>query len=335
MGRRSTVRLEDVAALDNLAAAFWRAARGKRRRPDVAAFAARLDAELAALQAEILAGRVPVGTMRVFRIRDPKPRTIHAPCFRERVLHHALMAHVGPVLERSLVADTFACRPGRGTLAAVRRAQELSRRHPVVAKLDVRAYFASIDHGVLLSLLRRRIQGAGVLGLLQRIVHSHQAAPGRGLPIGALTSQHLANLYLAGVDRRVLDGHGLGLVRYMDDVLVWGPDFETVRRVVGEVVGYAAEVLRLEIKPGWQPVRVGRGVPLCGFRVYPDRLLLTPRRQRRYRQARRRWEAAYGLGLIDARTLQAGYAAARAVTAHADAAEWRRSDLERREPPDA
>lgn len=80
-----------------------------------------------------------VGRTRRFEIRDPKRRVIHAPCFRERVLHHALMAHVAPVLERYLVPDTFACRPGKGSLAAVHRAQEHARRFPWVLKMDVRA----------------------------------------------------------------------------------------------------------------------------------------------------------------------------------------------------
>jgi len=114
--KRSLVGLDAVADWHNLAAAFHRAAAGKRTRPQVQRFAANLDYELASLRREILAGTVEVGRMRRFRIRDPKPRIIHAPCFRERVLHHALMAHVGPVLDRALVDDTYACRVGGGAL---------------------------------------------------------------------------------------------------------------------------------------------------------------------------------------------------------------------------
>lgn len=335
MDSRSLVRLEEVAALDNLAAAFWLAARGKRQQPEVSAFAARLDQELAVLQGQILGLSVQVGEMTVFRIHDPKPRTIHAPCFRERVLHHALMSHVGPVLERSFVEDTFACRTGKGTLAAVLRAQRQTRRFPVFAKLDVRSYFPSVDHQVLRGLLRRRIKGQATLALLDRIIDSHHTAPGRGLPIGALTSQHFANLYLSGLDRLIVEEHGLGLVRYMDDVVIWGHGTAAVERAAEAAVVYAHETLRLTIKPGWQPTSIHRGVPLCGFRVFGDRLLLSRRRQRRYRRARHRWETAYALGLIDARTLQARYASARAITAHAAAAAWRRGDLQQRPAPDA
>ena len=85
-----------------------------------------------------------------FEIRDPKPRAIFAPCFRERVLHHALMDRIGPVLDRALINDSYACRAGKGTLAATARVHEHVRRFPWYAKMDVRAYFASIRHSILM-----------------------------------------------------------------------------------------------------------------------------------------------------------------------------------------
>ncbi|MBL8252321.1 MAG: hypothetical protein JNJ76_01795, partial [Candidatus Competibacter sp.] len=114
--RRSRVGLADIADWHNLAAAFRRAARGKSERDEVRLFRAGLNGELARLREALLDGSVEVGRMRSFRIRDPKPRIIHAPCFRERVLHHAVMAHVGPALDRALVDDTYACRVGKGAL---------------------------------------------------------------------------------------------------------------------------------------------------------------------------------------------------------------------------
>lgn len=202
MPRRSGVGLTAVANHDTLARALWRAAKGKRHRPEVARFLANTERELAALQRDILAGDVEVGIMRSFTIRDPKPRTIHALQFRERVLHHALMEVVGPVLERALVADTFACRLGKGSLAAVVRAQQHIRRFPWYVQIDIRAYFASVDHARLQRALRRRFKNAGLLALCDRIISAFAVTPGRGLPIGALTSQHFANFYLDPLDRR-------------------------------------------------------------------------------------------------------------------------------------
>jgi len=328
--QRSRVGLAAIADWHNLAAAFRRAARGKGQRDEVRQFRADLNGELARLRESLLDGSVEVGQMRSFHIRDPKPRTIHAPCFRERVLHHAVMAHVGPVLDRALVEDTYACRAGKGALAAVLRAQHHARRWPWYAQIDIRTYFARIDHEILLALLARRFKDRGLLALLARIVESHHAEPGRGLPIGALTSQHFANYYLAGLDRLLLEGCRVrGMVRYMDDLVWWGDGKDAVRDALAQARAHARERLRLTVKT---PVQIGRsraGLPFCGYRVLPGRLLLSRRRQRRYAECRRDWENAYAAGRIDARALQAGYATALAITAHADAAAWRREQLRR------
>lgn len=328
--QRSRVGLAAIADWHNLAAAFQRAARGKSQRDDVRRFRADLNGELACLRAALLDGSVEVGQMRSFHIRDPKPRIIHAPRFRERVLHHALMAHVGPVLDRAMVDDTYACRVGKGVLAAVQRAQHHARRWSWYAQIDIRSYFASIDHDALLALLERRFKDRGLLALLARIVESHHAEPGRGLPIGALTSQHFANYYLAGLDRLLLEGCRVrGLVRYMDDLVWWGDSKDAVRDALAQARAYAQERLRLTVKT---PVQIGRsraGLPFCGYRILPGRLLLSRRRKRHYAECRRASENAFVAGLIDARALQAGYAAALAITAHADAAAWRREQLRR------
>lgn len=324
----SALSLADIADWHNLAAAFHRAARGKRDRPEVQRFAADLEAELARLRSDILAGTVRVGHGRRFRIHDPKPRTIHAPCFRERVLHHAIMGQVGPVLDRALVDDTYACRIGKGALAAVLRAQHHARRWPWWCKIDIRAYFASIDHAVLQALLARKLEDRAVLGLLGRIIDAHADGVGRGLPIGALTSQQLANFYLGGLDRLLLEGCKVrGLVRYMDDLVWWGERRADVRAALDAARTYTSTTLRLDIK---QPVLIGRsgdGLPLCGYRITPGRILLSRRRRRRYSERRAFWEDGYAAGRIDAGTLQAGYSAALGITLHADAADWRREQL--------
>ena len=138
--RRTRIELPDIADLGNLAQAAYLAGRGKRQRPEVAAFFADLERSLGRLAEGILAGTRPLGLYRPFPVWDPKRRLIHAPCFEDRVLHHALFAHAGPVLERAMVDSCFACRPGKGPLAAVRRAQSALRCLRWYAKVDVRGY---------------------------------------------------------------------------------------------------------------------------------------------------------------------------------------------------
>ena len=325
----------DVASLDTLASAFWLASSGKRARADVQRYAACLDTELARLRDDILNGRAPEGRWTSFGIFDPKPRRILAPCFRDRVLHHALMLHMSPVLERALVDDTFACRPGKGTLAAVLRAQEHVRRFPWYVKADVRAYFASIDHAILRGVLRRRFKDPGLLALCDRILERTPDPPGRGLPIGALTSQHFANAYLDALDRFLLEAVRVrGLVRYMDDVVFWCETRQDARDALEAARAFLARERDLALKSDARIGRSVQGLPFLGFRILPGTLRLSLRRRRRYAAARARWEEAFAAGHIDGRGLQAGYAAALAITAHAEAAAWRRAQLERRPPLD-
>jgi len=329
--RRSAIRLEDIADTHNLAAAFHAAAKGKRGRGDVEDFRAHFEREIAALRREILEGALELGRMRCFRIHDPKPRLIHAPCFRERVLHHAVMALAGPVLDRALVFDSYACRVGKGTLAAVQRVRAHASQFAWYGQIDIAGCFASIDHAVLRGLLARKFRDEGVLGLLSRIVGAYSAAPGRGLPIGALTSQCLANFYLDGADRELTERVGVrGFVRYMDDLIWWGEDQAGVEAALGAVRRFAGDVLRLRVK---QPERIGmsrEGIRFCGYRVWRGRILLSRRRQVRYGLLRAAAERGWVDGALDGRGLQAAYACARGLTAHADAAAWRRAELRRR-----
>jgi hypothetical protein len=328
--KRDPVGLDAIAAWGNLTAAFHAAARDKRARREVRAFESRLDAELLALRRGLLDETLAPGPMARFWIRDPKRRLIHAPGFRDRVLHHAIMAPVGPVLERSLVFDTYACRKGKGALAAVRRCQAHARRFPVFVKIDIRSYFPSIDHAILRAQLARRLKDRRLLALLGRIIAAHEARPGAGLPIGALTSQHFANLYLTDLDRFLLENPAVrGLTRYMDDLVWWCDDRDQARETLDAARVFAADSLKLQVKPNAQIGAAAGGVMFCGFAVRPGSLGLSRRRRERYAAGRRRWERAWLAGQIDDLGLQAGYSTALAITAHADAASWRREQMRR------
>jgi RNA-directed DNA polymerase len=328
--KRSRVGLIEITDWHNLMAAFHRAAKGARNGPEVERFRKRLEQEVARLQEGLSNGDLTLGRMRRFHIYDPKPRVIHAPCFRERVIHHAVMVHVGPVLERALINDTFACRPGKGTLAAVKRCQHHLRRFPWFVQIDIRAYFASVDHLVLLNLLGRKFKDPWLLSLLQRILDTYTTATGKGLPIGALTSQHFANYYLAGADRLILeDRRTRGMVRYMDDIVWFCDDRNRINATLKLVEIYLQEALKLEIK---QPVNIGpshHGLVFCGHRILPGAIRLSRRRKKRYIQLRRAYELAYLRAEIGAAGLQSAYASVLATTVHANAVAWRREQLRR------
>jgi RNA-directed DNA polymerase len=162
--------LDQIAAPANLLEAYLKARRGKTQQAEVRAFAARLDAELGQMRADLLAGRCRFDRYRTFRVYDPKERLIHAAPFPDRVLHHAVLNVCEPYFERAQVFDSYACRKGKGTRAALLRARDFARRYPCYLKLDVRKYFASIGHEPLKDMLRRMFKDQHLLALLETVI---------------------------------------------------------------------------------------------------------------------------------------------------------------------
>ena len=247
---------------DNLRLAFVKASRGKRHREDQRAFEEDLDAELEKLRRGLADGTYPVGNYLRFRVFDPKEREICAAAFGERVLHHALMNLCEPEFDRRLSPDSFACRRGGGQTAAVARASEWCRRRSWFMKCDIRKYFDSIPHDGMRRVLSRVFKDPMVLFWFDRILQTYETAPGRGLPIGNLTSQHFANLYLDPVDRMAGT-----LVRYMDDFVYFGATKEELLERRAETESRVA-TLGLSLKFPPCPRHVSGGIPFLGRRVY-------------------------------------------------------------------
>jgi RNA-directed DNA polymerase len=328
--KRSRLTNRDIADWGTLCHASFLAARGKRDREQVRRFFDDFDEQIRQLSIEILHNTIRLGQTTTFQIFDPKLRTIHAPIFRERILHHALIHHIGPVLDRALIDDTYACRVGKGAIAAVQRAQTHCRRFPWYAKIDVRQYFPGIDHSILFQMVKKKFQDPSLQNLIQKVIDSHAAAPGKGLPIGALTSQHFANYYLNALDRYLLETIGVrGLVRYMDDTVFWCDSKEEAQQAVVRCRIFLHDQLCLSLHEHCQVNRSTSGVTFCGYRVLPGTILLTQRRRQLYAAARTRWESRFCRGEISANQLQSGYSAALGIVIHADSAGWRRLQLAR------
>lgn len=219
-----------------------------------------------------------------FVIHDPKRRVITAPAFRDRVLHHAIMNVCEPHFERWLVHDSYACRKGKGRLAALERATRHAARSGWFLKLDIRKYFESIPHDRLMAALCRKFKDHRLLGLLERLLMEHPAETrGVGLPIGSLLSQHLANFYLGPVDRLCLEQIRVkGYARYMDDFVIWGDDPAGLRHSWRQVGDFVQEQLGLMLKSTAHMNRTAHGMDFCGFRIFPGWRVLN-------RRARRRW----------------------------------------------
>jgi len=330
--KRAGHLFERVTAWGNLCDAARKAARGKTSRPAVARFLFYLEPELLALQEELLAGWWQPRPYSTFDIRDPKPRRISAADFRDRVVHHALMNVLDPYFERALFAHSYACRRGKGTHAAVLYAQRQARRYPYFLKGDVDRCFETVDLGVLKALLRRLFKDRRLLELLDRIIDAPGSTtqPGRGLPIGNLTSQYFANHLLGELDRFVKETLRVtGYLRSMDDFLLFGLDKPGLHRQLARIRGFLAESLGLRLKEEVSfvaPVRAG--IPFLGFRVFPGMVRLQGARWRRMRRKIRRREQAFRDGEITAEELSCSVRSSIAHLEHAATRRLRRRFFE-------
>lgn len=313
----------------NLVWAAHRASRGKRGKLEVRRFWADFDASIDQLRRELVAGTFGVGCFNTFQVFDPKERTIHAARFAERVFHHALMRWCEPVLDRRLIHHTYACRKGKGRLAALETAQRAMRRHPWYVQMDIRKYFESIDHEVLLCQLRRVFKDRTLLNWFERIVGSHPSGEaGKGLPIGSLTSQHFANHYLGAIDRFAENSPTVkAYVRYMDDFVLWGEDAGRLLEVGRGIETLAREDLRLRLKHVAQPRPCGHGISLLGWRVFPTHAELNRRSRVRFTRKMRWLEAAWRKGRIGEVDLQQRATALTAFTLPAKSFQWRQRAL--------
>lgn len=230
---------QSIVTFENVLSAAQKAAKGKRENQSVLHFFTFLEENLWQILSELRTKTWQSGSYKTFSIYKPKPRMISAAPFKDRVVHHALINIVGPLLERSFIFDTYANRTAKGTHKAIERYQHYLKKYAYVLKCDIRKYFPSIDHEILKSLLRRKIACADTLWLIDTIIDNSNIQaeyihyfPGdtlftpherrKGLPIGNLTSQFFANYYLSFFDHYVKEVlRCKGYVRYVDDYVLF------------------------------------------------------------------------------------------------------------------
>lgn len=291
-----------MARFSALSRALDRAARGKRDKKSVASVLIERERVLFELEEELQLGTYQPSPYRTFSIYEPKPRVISAAPFRDRIVHHALMAEIEPVLERDAIETSFACRPGKGGLAAIRAVQALAQRHPFVLRLDISRFFASIEHPRLLARLNALIADKDIQALIRKFVElgAPGAPPGRGLPVGNLTSQHFANFFLGFMDRHALGALNFhGWIRYMDDVVAFGSSKSGLWARVRDLSEFIGDALGLTLNPRITQVRpVHEGIPFLGFRIWPHAVRMDGPHFRRLRRRLERLDRAIDRGAV-------------------------------------
>ena len=287
-----------VCSQENLRFAFRKAAKGKQDRAEVVQFRRQFDQNIYNLRQQLIEGRPDIGHYHYFTVRDPKVRTICAASFPERVIHHAIMNQCEPPLDAYAIFDSYACRKGKGNRRALARTQQFARKYPWYLKLDMHKYFDSIDHEITMRLLSRQFKEKRLLALFEKIINTYHCRPGKGLPIGNLISQHLANFYLGIFDHWIKEIRKVkGYVRYMDDCLLLAQEKEELKQELTHIIDFLHTRLALKIKDNIQLNRTVLGVPFLGFRVFPGHIRLMPRTRKRFSQKLREYEAKYVTGM--------------------------------------
>ncbi|MDP3771719.1 MAG: reverse transcriptase/maturase family protein [bacterium] len=253
------------------------------------AFERHLERNLFDLQDVLLAGSYRHGPYRAFTVHDPKVRAIHKATVRDRVVHQAVVSAIEPLFERRFIDDSYSCRVGKGTHAAVARLRQFlyaasrnGARTVHVLQCDVRKFFASVDHDVLRVLLHRVVLDVRVLALLDTIIDSAS-----GLPLGNLTSQLFANVYLHELDRFVK--HGLRerwYLRYCDDFTIVHAERTHLVRLISKIETFLHDALRLRLHPRKVTVRTwGQGIDFLGYVLLPQATVVRTTTKRRMLRA--------------------------------------------------
>ena len=272
---------ERVVSFENLYEANKEARQGRRSKPEILRTGEHIEEILKGLQTRLINGTWTSDPYYQFECRtEVKRRIIHAPSFRDRIFHHALIRQVREQFEKKFIFDSYACRKGKGTHKAMQRTQEFLRRAArrgekvYILQCDISKYYPSMDHAFLKGQIRRTIADERVLRAWDALIDGFETAPGKGLPIGALTSQISANVYLNYLDHIIKERLRVKYyLRYMDDFLIIENDKRKLHRILREVQRIVEGEMNLKLNPKTRIYAASKGVDFAGYRIFTTHIL--------------------------------------------------------------
>ncbi len=272
---------QELCSKENLALAFKKAQKRKSRKPYVIEFNNNLNENLKILREELLSEEYKPKPLRTFVIRDPKVRKIRKSYFVDRIVHHAICNILEPIFEKRFIYDSFANRIGKGTLNAIKRLDKFklkvsknNTRNCYVFKADVKHYFDEVNHNILINILRKKINDKRVILLISKVLKNHSDKI--GMPLGNMTSQFFANVYLNELDQFVKNElKAKYYIRYVDDFVILHNDKNILESYKEKINVFLKEKLQLELHSTKSKILLlNKGIGFLGYRNYPYHRLL-------------------------------------------------------------
>ncbi len=324
---------EKITSLENLFGAWDEFKKGKCHKKDVQEFEFHLEQNIFKLHRDLLAKKYSHLPYTGFFIRDPKARHIHKAAVRDRVLHHALFQILNPLFDKTFIPTSFSCRINKGTHKGILALEKMIRaesrnftRTCFVLKCDVQKFFDSVDHQVLLNILRKKIVDPDAMWLIRKIIESFAMTQTtlfdrQGLPIGNLTSQLFANIYMDKLDQFMKQDLRVHYyARYTDDFVIVSTDKEYLKGLVEPIRNFLGDMLRLKIHPKKISIRAcHKGIDYLGYVAFPHyRILRNATKRRIFRKLKERI-VAYRNGAISEGSLSQSLQSYLGVLSHANA----------------
>jgi len=318
---------EQVTSFENLRRAFYKARKGRSKNPEILGYFFNLEKKLFQIQEELLSKTYKTGRYRVFTVFEPKKRIIKAVPFKDRIVHHALCNAIEPIFESRFIFDSFACRKKKGThkgLERIKHAVQITFKGKdcYALKCDVRKYFPSISHNKLKDIIQKRIKDKRVIDVLNEIIDSNNSLSekGKGIPIGNLTSQLFANIYLNELDQFVK--HELKIkhyFRYVDDFLIFSESKQQLH-IYKHKIKQFLKTLYLEIPPAKTNIfKINDGVDFVGYKIHPEFIRLRKSNLRKFVKRMKRLNHLLAANAIAKARIEASIQSWLGHCSHADA----------------
>lgn len=321
-----------IISSENLFLAWDEFKKDKKNKKDVMRFEWKLEENIFQLHKDLKSRKYKHGPYSTFYIHDPKRRHIHKAAVRDRILHHAIFSVVNPIFEPMFIAHSFSCRIGKGTHKGVDsfasmllKSSHNNLRNCFVLKCDIKKFFDAIDHNILLSIIQKRIKDRDVIWLLEEVIEGFESSQSnifqrKGVPIGNLTSQLFANIYMNKFDQFIK--HALKIksyCRYTDDFVIVSDNRSYLMNLIPKIISFLNTDLQLELHPKKVSIRKFRqGVDFLGYITLPyHRSLRSKTKHRMFRKLATRVRE-YNSGVINHQTLEQSLQSYLGVLTHAD-----------------